>query len=85
MAKSPTAANRYALATAYIQNNEYAKAEPLLQSALGKDPTIWNSAKYARVLRQQKKYAPAADQFSESGEAKPDMAETWSELAASWS
>ena len=32
VAKSPTAANRYALAMAYVKNNEYSKAEPLLQS-----------------------------------------------------
>jgi len=75
VAKSPTAANRYALATAYIQNNEYAKAEPLIQAALEQEPgDLALRMNYARVLRQQKKYAPAADQFSQIVKAKPDDA-----------
>src|SRR5207253_1442840 len=36
--KSPTAANRYALAIAYMRNSDYAKAEPLLEAALTQEP-----------------------------------------------
>lgn len=82
VAKSPTAANRYALATAYLQNNEHAKAEPLLQAATEQEPLdLELRTNYARVLRQLKKYGPAADQFFQVVKAKPDRAETWSELA----
>lgn len=82
VAKSPTVANQFALATAYIRNNEYAKAEPLLQAALEKEPAdLELRTNYARVLRQQKKYAPAAEQFFRVVRAKPDRAETWSDLA----
>ena len=59
VAKSPTVANQFALATAYIRNNEYAKAEPLLQTALEKEPNdLELRTNYARVLRQQKKMLP---------------------------
>jgi len=82
VAKSPTTANRYALATAYIQNNEYAKAESVLQTALAQEPDdLALRMNYARVLRQQKKYAPAAEQFFRVAKAKPDRADAWSELA----
>jgi tetratricopeptide (TPR) repeat protein len=35
----------------------------------------------ARVLRQQKKYGPSAQEFLKVAQAKPDRAEAWSELA----
>ncbi|HYP08689.1 MAG TPA: tetratricopeptide repeat protein [Bryobacteraceae bacterium] len=82
VAKSPTAANRYALALAYIGGNEYAKAEPVLQAALADEPQNLNlRLQFARVLRQQKKYAPAAQEFFRVAQTQPDKAEHWSELA----
>ena len=80
--KSPTVANRYALATAYMQTGEYGKAESLLQAALTQEPQN-NDLRltYGRALRQQKKYAPAAEQFFLAAKAKPERAETWSDLA----
>lgn len=80
--KSPTAANRYALAIAYMRNSDYAKAEPLLEAALIQEPkNLELRLQYARALRQQRKLAPAADQFLKAAQLKPDSAETWSELA----
>jgi tetratricopeptide (TPR) repeat protein len=82
VAKSPTAANRYALATAYIKSSDYAKAEPLLQAAVAQEPE--NAAlrlQYARVLRQQKKYASAAQEFLNTAQRRPTDPEPWSELA----
>ena len=82
VAKSPTSANRYALAMAYVKNNEYSKAEPLLQAAVEQEPkTSSYGMQLARVFRQQKKYAPAADNFLKVAQAKPDRADAWSELA----
>lgn len=82
VAKSPTAANRYALATAYIRINDYAKAEPLLAAAVEQAPQdLELRLQLARVLRQQKKYVPSAQEFFKVAQAKPDRAEAWSELA----
>ena len=82
VAKSPTPANRYALAAAYIKTNDYAKAEPLIRASLEQEPANDElRLQYARVLRQQKKYPPAAEQFLKVAQAKPDRAEAWSELA----
>lgn len=82
VAQSATSANRYALATAYIRNNDFAKAEPLLQAAVGQEPNdIELRLQLARVLRQQRKYPPAADQFFHVAQAKPDRADAWGELA----
>jgi len=36
---------------------------------------------YARVLRQQRKFGPAAQEFLKVANAKPDSAEAWSDLA----
>jgi tetratricopeptide (TPR) repeat protein len=82
VAKSPTAANRYALAMAYVRNNEWAKAEPILQSALAQEQAnVGLRVQYARVLRQQKKLAPAAQEFFKAAQLQPENAEHWSELA----
>lgn len=82
VAKDPTAANRYALALAYIGANQYAKAEPLLQAALADEPQNLNlRLQFARVLRQQKRYVAAAQEFFKVAQAQPDKPEHWSELA----
>jgi tetratricopeptide (TPR) repeat protein len=82
VAKSPTAANRYALATAYVRLKDFAKAEPLLAAAVEQEPKNLDlRLQLARVLRQQKKYARSADQFLKVAQAQPDRAEPWSELA----
>jgi tetratricopeptide (TPR) repeat protein len=83
VSKSPTAANRYALAMAYIRNNEFAKAEPILQAALAEEPQNFQlRLQYARTLRQQRKLAPSAQEFAKLAQAQPQNPEHWSELAA---
>lgn len=80
--KSPTPANRYALAIAYIRNNNFAKAEPVLEAALAQEPqNLTLRLHYARALRQQKKLAPSAQEFIKVAQAQPGNAEHWSELA----
>ena len=82
VAASPTAANRYALAMAYNLSKQFAKAEPLLQAVLQFDPSnVDIRMTYARVLREQKKYPAAAQEFYRVAQAKPDSAEAWSDLA----
>jgi tetratricopeptide (TPR) repeat protein len=67
---------------AYLRNNNYAKAEPVLQAALAEQPqNIDLRVQYARALRQQKKLAPAAQEFFRVAQAQPQNAEHWSELA----
>ncbi len=80
--RSPTAANLYALATAYLANHESSKAIPLLQTALQQEPNnLELRLKYARALRDEKKYPAAAQEFYTVTQRKPDSVEAWGELA----
>jgi tetratricopeptide (TPR) repeat protein len=64
VAKSPTAANRLALAEAYTKNQQPAKAEPLVAQALGAAPEDFELRMfYGRLLRDQRKLAQASEQF----------------------
>ena len=80
--KSPTAANRYALATAYTAEQQFDKAATQLDAALQLEPAnVQLILEYARALRAQRKYPAAAQSFSKAVQLKPDSAETWSDLA----
>lgn len=80
--QSPTPANRYALATAYNLTKQYDKAEPLLSEAVSGEPANADlRMMYARVLRQQRKYSPAAQEFAKVAQARPNSAEVWGDLA----
>ena len=85
--KSPTAANRYALATAYIRSNHPEKAEPQLLAALQSEPeNLELRLTYGRILRDQgkvdrKKYFAAAQEFLRAAQTVPDSLEAWRELA----
>jgi tetratricopeptide (TPR) repeat protein len=80
--QSPTPANRYALATAYILTRNMEAATPLLQQALTAEPdNVQLRMMYGRALREQRKFASAAQEFARAAQAKPDSAEAWSELA----
>jgi tetratricopeptide (TPR) repeat protein len=82
VSKSGTTANRYALAMAYNATKQYAKAEPLLAQAVASETSNTDlRMTYGRVLREQKKYAPAAQEFFRATQAKPDSAEAWSDLS----
>ena len=79
---SPTAANRYALATAYLRSKQLDEAAPLLELALQESPANFDlRMTYGRVLRDQKKYAPAAQEFLGAAQLQPASKEAWSELA----
>ena len=80
--KSPTTANRAALATAYIKNKEPDKALPLADAILAADPNDFEVRMlHGRILRDQRKFPPAADDFFRATKLKPDSAEAWSEFA----
>ncbi len=81
--QSPTAANRLALATAYLRNNETDKALGMLKEALRMEPANTRlRLHYGRVLRDQKNYAAAAEQFEAVARAEPQSVEVWNEVAA---
>ena len=80
-AQSPTPANRAALAAAYVFNNQGAQALPLLEQAVSGEPANYDlRLMYARALRDQKQYAPAARQFAEAVKLKPEAGPVWDEL-----
>lgn len=79
---SPTAANRMALAQAYIKNKEPDKAIPIAAQALAQQPKDYELRMlYGRLIRDQRKFPDAAQQFFAATQIKPDAAEAWSELA----
>ncbi len=80
-AKSPTPANRAALAAAYLFNNQREKALPLLEKAVNEEPANYDlRLMYARALRDQRQFQPAAQQFSAALKMKPDAGPIWDEL-----
>ncbi|HEX4593677.1 MAG TPA: tetratricopeptide repeat protein [Bryobacteraceae bacterium] len=80
--KSPTTANRAALATAYIKNKEPGKALPLAEAILAADPNDFEVRMlHGRILRDQRKFPAAAEDFFRATKMKPDSAEAWSEFA----
>jgi tetratricopeptide (TPR) repeat protein len=81
--KSPTPANRLALAQAYVQKKQLDKAVPLLAQAVEAAPRDYGLRMvYGRLLRDQKNYATALPQFLAAIQLKQDSIEAWSETAA---
>ncbi len=82
VAKSPTAANRVALAQAYVKTKQLDKAGPLVAAALASDPNDYDLRMfYGRMLRDQRKFELAAPQFLAASKLKPEAAQPWNELA----
>ena len=82
VAKSPTTANRIALAEAYAKANQPSKAEPLIAQAIAAEPNDYQLRFfYGQLLRDQRKFPAAAEQFLASAKIKPDAAQSWTELA----
>ncbi len=83
VAKSPTSANRLALAQAYVENKQLDKASPLAAQVLAVEPRdVEVRLFYGRLLRDQGKYMDAAPQFVAAAQLEPESAKIWSELAA---
>ncbi|SRR5579885_79565 len=82
VAKSPTPANKLALAQAYAREKQPAKAESLAADALAAAPDdLGLRLFYARLLRDERKFPQAAAQFLTVAQKKPDSAEAWTELS----
>src|SRR5580704_17169592 len=82
VAKSPTEANRAALAEAYLKNNEPGKAQPLVEQILAADPDNFEIRMlHGRLIRDQRKFPDAAAEFERATKLKPDAPQAWSELA----
>jgi tetratricopeptide (TPR) repeat protein len=82
VAKSPTEANRAALAEAYLKNNEPAKALPVVEQILAADPDNFEIRMlHGRIIRDQRKFPEAAEEFVRAAKLKPDAPQAWSELA----
>jgi tetratricopeptide (TPR) repeat protein len=80
--QSPTAANRYALGTAYLRAKRTDQAMAMMEQALGAEPDNTElRIAYAGLLRDQKDLAAAAKQFWQVTQKKPDSREAWSGLA----
>lgn len=82
VAKSPTEANRAALVTAYVKNNQSDKALPIVDEILARSPSDFELRMlHGRILRDQRKFPQAAQDFTEAIKLKGDAPEAWSELA----
>jgi tetratricopeptide (TPR) repeat protein len=82
VAKSPSPANQLALAQVYVALKKPEKAEPLAAKALEASPgDVELRLFYGRLLRDQRKFEPAATQFLKAGQSAPRNVEAWSELA----
>ena len=78
---SPTPANQFALATAYVRTKENAKALPLLTAAVNAEPKNWQLIMtLGRLLRDMKQYPNAANVFARASQLQPQQKESWSEL-----
>jgi tetratricopeptide (TPR) repeat protein len=83
VAKSPTPANQIALAQAYVKEKQLAKAEPLTAKSVAAAPEDFELRMfYGRILRDERRFPSAAEQFSAAAKIKPDAVEAWSELAS---
>ncbi|MFN7922138.1 MAG: tetratricopeptide repeat protein [Bryobacteraceae bacterium] len=80
--QSATAANRYALATAYLRDKQPEKATKMMEQAIASDP---NNAElrmaYGGLMRDQRNFQAAAQQYWGATKLKPESKEAWSALA----
>jgi tetratricopeptide (TPR) repeat protein len=82
VSKSPTEANRAALAEAYLKNNQPDKAQPVVEQILAADPDNFEIRMlHGRLIRDQRKFPEAAAEFERATKLKPDAPQAWSELA----
>jgi tetratricopeptide (TPR) repeat protein len=77
----PTPALRYALATALLRSGQIEKAAEVAAALVAQQPADFDTRMfYGRLLRDQKKYAPAFEQFAPATKLKPDSLEAWNEM-----
>lgn len=82
VAASPTAANRLALGQAYQKTKQLDKAAKEVAAAADSEPRNAELRLLAgRLLRDQRNFPAAANQFFAAAQLQPDSVEAWSELA----
>jgi len=82
VAKSPSDANRAALAEAYLKNNAPDKALPVVEKILESTPNDFEIRMlHGRIIRDQRKFPEAAAEFARAAQLKPDAPQAWSEMA----
>jgi tetratricopeptide (TPR) repeat protein len=79
--KSPTPLRRIALAQAYVRNKQTAKAEAAIAEVVKTEPRdIELRLFYGKLLRDQRKFSQAAQEFLAVTKLDAKSAEAWSEL-----
>jgi tetratricopeptide (TPR) repeat protein len=85
VAASPTSANRLALATAYLKNNQADLAAPILEQELTTHPDDYDLRMVVgRIYRDRRNFPNAGAQFVAAGQLKPDSVEAWNEAASAF-
>lgn len=80
---SPTAANHYALAIAHLRNKDAVKAGEQFDLAVKLEPRNPQlRMSYGGFLRDQRKIAPAAQQYYAAVQIDPKLQEGWSEFGS---
>lgn len=83
MKEQPTSAVAYALAAAYLRDQRPEKSIPLAQAIVRQEPANLEARLFlGRLLRDQKQYGPAAQQFQSAVKLQPQSLEAWSEFTA---
>jgi tetratricopeptide (TPR) repeat protein len=84
IAKSaPTLPNRLALAEAYRLNRQPGPAIEQLQLAVAAEAANYDlRIRLGRLLRDERKLVPAAEEFAAAAKIRPDSVEAWNELAS---
>jgi tetratricopeptide (TPR) repeat protein len=81
--RSPTSANRFALATVYIKLKQPEKALPLLDLTLQAEPNSYELLMVrGRLVRDQRRFDAAAQDFYRAAQLKPDSKEAWREFSS---
>ena len=82
VAQAPTTASRYALAVARLRAGDRAAAKAQAEEILKSEPANFEPRMFlGRLLRDDRLFAPAAQQFIEAVKLKPESIEAWSELS----
>lgn len=78
---SPTPAVLYALSTAYLRNKQPEKSVALAEELVKLEPGRADLRLFlGRLLRDQKRYAEAAREFTQAARLTPASVEAWNEL-----
>ena len=83
MEKIPTDTSRFALAQAYVKSKQSAKALALLAPAVAAAPGDFDLRMfYGRLLRDERKFPNAAEEFEAATRIQPAAVDAWNELAS---